>query len=492
MIVKTIRGVVAFLLLATVAFGIGDNSPLAAAEKTENFDKPPNWHGFNNRSNVFEPRTITQNFGYSATQHAGGNGPGEFGGTITPAAEPAYYARKIRPKNFEETLTASGTFKSVAGHGNVLIGFFNADTINEWRTPNTVALRIYGRGDVFYAYVEYMSQKWRAGADSPQPFPMVKDPESGRETFKGFASNLKHRWSLKYDPKANNGDGAVIATIDDVTAVCHLDKGHKADGAIFNRFGLLNVVKSADTSGEIWIDDVEVNGETEAFDNDPKWQEFQNRREYISDGVRPRFDFGYSNTNHAVGNNRGELGGTVFRGDNRTPDKMAAFGDRLKRLSLDKPLVASGKVVLRRAVSDSTALIGFYNSRESLKSSDSQRSGLPNSFLGVAIEGPSRDGFFFYPAGNVGSGPLAGNYGDSPQILPDESSHDWSFKYEPTADGGGVATVSLDGKGSTLRISADDRKLGATFDRFGIVTTWIDGNQQLIYFDDLTYTWNQE
>src|SRR5207302_4513691 len=26
------------------------------------------------------------------------------------------------------------------------------------------------------------------------------------------------------------------------------------------------------------------------------------------------------------------------------------------------------------------------------------------------------------------------------------------------------------------------------FDRFGIVTTWIDGNAQRLYFDDLTYT----
>ena len=29
------------------------------------------------------------------------------------------------------------------------------------------------------------------------------------------------------------------------------------------------------------------------------------------------------------------------------------------------------------------------------------------------------------------------------------------------------------------------------FDRFGIITTWIDGNSQDIYFDDLSYTWKQ-
>jgi hypothetical protein len=32
----------------------------------------------------------------------------------------------------------------------------------------------------------------------------------------------------------------------------------------------------------------------------------------------------------------------------------------------------------------------------------------------------------------------------------------------------------------------------AAFDRFGIVTSWIDGNSQQVYFDDLTYTFRQD
>ena len=35
-------------------------------------------------------------------------------------------------------------------------------------TPNSVALRLYGRGDVFYAFVEYATGRWRAGGDSPR------------------------------------------------------------------------------------------------------------------------------------------------------------------------------------------------------------------------------------------------------------------------------------------------------------------------------------
>ena len=43
-----------------------------------------------------------------------------------------------------------------------------------------------------------------------------------------------------------------------------------------------------------------------------------------------------------------------------------------------------------------------------------------------------------------------------------------------------------------LVLSDGHRKIGARFNRFGIITTWVDGNSQTIYFDDLTYTCKQE
>jgi hypothetical protein len=203
--------------------------------------------GHNNRSPVPE-REITRT-GHSRTQHAGGKSPGEIGGLITPTGEPAYYAKPIAEKSFADSFSASGTVTSTGRHFNMLICFFNAGTVNEWRTPNTVALRLYGRGDVFYAYVEYMTGRWRAGGDSPRSFPLVKDPDTGKDTFKGYATGVKHQWSLTYDPKGNNGAGAVIATIDGDTAICH--RRAKQDDARFNHFGLMNTVKSADTGGEV-------------------------------------------------------------------------------------------------------------------------------------------------------------------------------------------------------------------------------------------------
>jgi hypothetical protein len=133
-------------------------------ERTEHFDHDPGWDAHNNRSPVPRPRTIRQDFGFSNTAHAGGS-PGEMGGFLSPAAEPAYYAKKLPIRTFEDTLSAWGTLACTGRRFHALIGFFNANTLNEWRTPNTIALRISGRGDLFYAWLEYATGRWRAGGD---------------------------------------------------------------------------------------------------------------------------------------------------------------------------------------------------------------------------------------------------------------------------------------------------------------------------------------
>src|SRR5262249_25256768 len=195
---------------------------------------------------------------------------------------------------------------------------------------------------------------------------------------------------------------------------------------------------------------------------DPGWGGCQSRRAYETADVRPRFDFGYSPTHHAGGKGAGELGGLVFRGDCRYPDRMACYGDRLAVLTLDKPLKASGKVALRRGVTDSTTLLGFYHSKDSMKVNPSQKSGWPQSFLGVAVEGPSREGFFFCPAYRVrgdGQGHAGGS--DRPRIYPDGKPHDWSLEYDPAAaEGRGRIVAKLDDKSISLDLGPGHRKTG--------------------------------
>lgn len=482
--------VVAAAVLAALASGSG--APARADErlKTETFDRDPGWDGRNHRPKD-PPVKVTQDFGFSPTSHAGGQA-GEMGGTVWSAAEPAYYAVPIEPRTLESPLAASGTLACMDGATHLLLGFFNADTANEWRTPSSLAIRINVRGDHFFAYVEYCTRTWRAGGDNPQAFAPPPDPQTGKKGQFPFPSGGKpHAWSLTYEPDGNNGSGRIIATLDDQTAICHLDEGHKSDGAVFNRFGVITVMKSADGGAPVFVDDVTVNGRTERFTEDPRWDGRNNRRVYETQNVRPRFDFGYSLTRFAGGKAAGELGGLTFRGDCRYPDRMAYYGDAVGPLTLEKPLRASGRLAMRRGVTDSTALFGFFHSEDSMRSNPSQKDAIPEGVLAIALEGPSSEGFYAYPVVRAkGGNGRAGRVRECPRIHPDGASHTWSLAYDPRgADGKGRITVSLDERPVTLDLEEDAR--GARFDRFGIVTTWIDGNGQNVYLDDLIYTVGQ-
>lgn len=275
--------VLRFALLAPMVWGAAK-----AEQRFERFDRDPGWEGHHNRS--ARPETIRQDFGWSpGTTHAGGK-PGEIGGLISPAAEPAYYAKRLPTLTFEDELSASGTVRVERGGGHTLIGFFYARTLNEWRTPNTIALRIQQRGDVFHCHLEHCTRKWRAGAGIIGRHDKARDRMEAKE----LAGGRVYTWSLKYDPNENDGGGVVTATLDGETASYELNPGHKADGAEFNHFGLVNVMKQLDGVGTLWLDDVIINGERAEFGSDPGWDASGNRRTHETRNVRPRFDFGFS------------------------------------------------------------------------------------------------------------------------------------------------------------------------------------------------------
>jgi len=122
---------------------------------------------------------------------------------------------------------------------------------------------------------------------------------------------------------------------------------------------------------------------------------------------------------------------------------------------------------MTRGVTDSTAAIGFYHSKFSLSENSAQDQAIPMDFFGINIEGPSSEGFFY----------------------PDGKSHDWVLRYEPAgANGKGQITVTLDRQSCALELAAAAKGIGASFDRFGICTPWIDGNSVTAFFDDLEYT----
>ena len=453
------------------------------ALREENFDlEPANWEGINNRNAHFEAKNVVQDFGYSPrTQHAGG-GPGEVGGKLNPAGEPAFYAYRLPSAlTFDSEMHAEGSMFIPQGPGHVLLGFFNPQTLNEWRTANSLIIRINSRGESSHFHFEYGTSKWRANAG------VIGEIVPGeRISAKEVPNGQKFRWKLHYDPSAS---GAIAFTLGETTAICQVQPDHRADGASFTHFGIMPIPKTWDSPGEMWIDDVMINGKAFDFASDPGWEGFRNRRTYTTTDTRPRFDFGWSATHHA-GKSAGELGGLIFRGDCREPARMASYGDRIGPLRLDAAFEARGRVCMLSGISDATAAIGFYNSAESMRSNTSQQHSIPLGFLGINIEGPSSEGFFFYPVCRVeqGTSVVPGNVREAPRIYPDGKSHTWSLRYDPANNGS--VRVTLDEQSFTMELPAGSRTM--TFDRFGICTPWIDGNSVTVFFDDLVYTAQQE
>jgi hypothetical protein len=116
--------------------------------------------------------------------------------------------------------------------------------------------------------------------------------------------------------------------------------------------------------------------------------------------------------------------------------------------------------------------------------------------VGIFIDGPSRYGFQFYPVHRLKGAAQpepGGQRQEPPHIYPDGASHDWALEYDPNGGGGkGQITVTFDGKKNVADLPPGAKSGGSTFDRFGIFTTWIDGNSENVYWDDITYTTSQD
>ena len=122
----------------------------------------------------------------------------------------------------------------------------------------------------------------------------------------------------------------------------------------------------------------------------------------------------------------------------------------------------------------------------------SQDSATPENFVGAAIEGPSSEGFYFYPTYGLDQEGVRASGGRGsptpPYIYPNGASHNWTLDYNPDGNGGtGSILVTLDIHAVSLNLDAGHKQIGAHFNRFGMITTHIDGSGQTVYFDDLIH-----
>lgn len=448
-----------------------------AGERSQEFRSDPGWESFRSRL-IPSPIPITrQDLGHRATRNAGGRAAGELGGWVQRSTRPSWVARPIPPRTFEQAMTASGTLAVTHAEGGsgALVGWFHRDS-RGWRTPNSLAFRIDGNGGKYWVLFEYGTRHGLTG---------------GGATFEGryqttatrpfLADGTPHRWSLSYDPEAANGLGEIRFTFDDQAYAAPLDPGHKGDGAEFDRFGIFNQQITGDGL-ELYIDDLEVDGEAEAFDRDPNWEARDHRVSFPDRVRRPYHDFGFSPTAHA-GGEPGELGGILWR-----DEAPAYYADEVPRLSLDHPLSASGRLVLRAGAADSAAYLGWLSSVEKQGKATPEYETPQRSLIGLLIEGPSRVGHYVRPVFRDASG-AGGTTEEGPILRPDGQPHRFAIAYRPDQDSrGGRLTVRLDDQERTLNVSPEQRARGAVLDRFGLFNLQSGGHHVELYLDDLSYT----
>lgn len=471
---RSITIVVAFAAIA--AFSI---TSVRAQDrlKSESFDRDPHWEGYRNRLNSDAPVT-RQSFGWRDSRHAGGMDAGEIGGWVGRSLTRASYARQLdKPLSLDDRLEASGRLAVTddGGSSGALVGWFN-ESSEGWRTPNSLAFRVDGNSAKYWVFAEYGTRNGYTGCVGA--FEGERYQTTPTAPFK--SDGTRHRWTLRYDPDANDGNGEITFQIDERTYQVPVTAQHRADGAVFNRFGIWNQ-QSTGSGVELWLDDLVVNGKSFSFDDDPKWIGENNDVEFAESYVRPFHQFGYSETNFTGGSD-GELGGIIWR-----DERPSYYADRVGPLSLDDELQASGKLVFRRAGPDSAVYIGWFNE----KSKTDYTSVGPNEqrqYLGILLEGPSRVGHYLRPGYSTSKG--TGRDRDTgPVVRPGADVHEWTLHYRPeAADGRGKISMTLDGKETTLELDAKGREIGARFDRFGLFNVQSGGWHVEVYVDDLSYT----
>lgn len=436
------------ILLVAISSWAGD-----VVQRRENFEVDPKWETYSTRRPPAPWPTVKQDFRWQ---------PGKVGGLVSRSTEPAWFARVLPNKTLEHPLKASGKFRVTKNFGNsgVLFGWFN-DASRGWRTPNSLVFRLDGNGPGYWVFFEYGTRNSltagkgcfegdRYQTTKTKPFP---------------ADGTEHTWSLQYHPA-----GLITFVLDGKSWTLPVDEETKKDGAIFNRFGILNQQLSGDGM-EVWFSEIVLDGERIDLSRDPDWEAHGAKAEFSDKIVRP-----FNNTEWRAG----EFGGVFWRDD---PPAFCATA--IRRVSLEDELFASGQIRLTAAATDSGVYFGWFNAASKTNRGPRDQNITQTNSLAIAIEGPSRVGQYFRAAtwNSKGIGVLQST---GPLIPADSKPRRWSLRYSP--QGRGRVTVTLDEQSTSLELPEGMREQGAIFDHFGFFNFQPDGHYVRVFVDDLEFS----
>ncbi|MFC2139817.1 hypothetical protein ACFLR4_04065 [Bacteroidota bacterium] len=545
LILNVIKMAVVLLSVLTLTYAQNKTDIITLSE---NFDNDPGWENFNNRVECSDCPEITQDFGWAPTNN-NGDGIGEIGGTIYRSTTPAYYAMPLgKSLDFKEPFSASGKISVIApekeGFGFYL-GFFNAER-QGWRVWSSCGARIaamkegkarwhldYKTGKAAGAIlnpdleipgdgsVHSWEMKYEPDisvADYEWPDPKLKkylppnganihtdtilvayqkdDPSMTKEKLlellkdardKGlvddwYRKGKYHLWDLELEPEKIKGK--ITFTFDGESVSYFLIPGHQEHPATINRFGIWNM-QIYTGSMEFYMSDLVINNKKIDLSQDPKWQGLNNRETFFERDFHSRHNYGYSQTNWA-GEVPGEIGGR-FWGTEVMDPLHSYYATDIGELTLEDPMKFSGKITFTEGAVDGRMLIGYFNKKEKLAPVKGEYKGNPpHQYLGLEIMDKTSKGYNFTavcsPRQNISfeeRGPI---------IIPDRITRNFTFEYDPEAGEAGRITVTLDEKTFSADLTPEQRKVGAAFDRFGLLNPRKGGKYVDVYVDDLKYS----
>jgi hypothetical protein len=150
-------------------------------------------------------------------------------------------------------------FPYATSDSGVLVGWFNSKTAVEgpvtprMSPPHFMGTVIEGPSRIgHYHRAAYKTGAGEAG-DSRTGTGEAGDSRTGPVLH---PDGRPHDFTLHYQPKANHGEGALTVTLDGESTTLNLEKGHKATGATFDRFGFLPWQSRGGHFMEIYWDDL--------------------------------------------------------------------------------------------------------------------------------------------------------------------------------------------------------------------------------------------
>jgi hypothetical protein len=541
------KSLTAIILLLFIATGYTQKSGQGKIELIQqNFDQDPGWENYHNRIECSDCPTITQDFGWNPTNITG-LGPGEIGGVIWQSATPATYAMPVGPFSFKDKLSASGKLVLVAPEKEAegfYIGFFN-DERQGWRVWSSFGFRMgpvkngrsrfhldyktgSARGAILNPDIDITCDgsvhNWKldydpeatVAANWPDPrlpkwittnsnvhedeiYKRAVEDEPGlkREDLHNLLLQARdaglvdhwyrkgsyHLWDIEKNAAAIKG--RITFSFDDQMPVSFfLLPGHREQPSVINRFGIYNM-QVYHGSITFYLSDLVVNGQKIDLSQDPHWIGKGNRVSFRQDDFHAKQNFGYSQTNWA-GASAGEIGGRFWGTEVRDP-WHGYYATDIGQLTLNDPLEFSGWINFTEGAVDGRMLIGYFNRQEKLAEVKGEYKGNPpHQYLGLEVMDQTQLGYSFTAVCSPRQDESFEERG--PVYIPDRIKRFFSFKYDPDKGEAGRITVTLDTVSFSVDLRPGQRKIGSTFDRFGILNPRKGGKYVDVYVDELSYT----